>query len=97
MERRVKKLEVMGPVPVRARVPVHAGDLRGRDAGHVVVAEAVRSEERYIASVYQVPFAAKPSCSMPIDLALMYQLPACHATSRVSTCWAMCPSEERSE
>ena len=55
------------------------------------------AEVRYIASVYQAPCAAKPSCSRPIDLALTYQLPACQATSLALTCWAMCPSAERSE
>lgn len=55
------------------------------------------AEVRYIASVYQVPCAAKPSCSSPIDFALTYQLPACQPTSLVFTCWAMCPSTERSE
>jgi len=45
--------------------------------------------------VYQVPFAAKPSCSMPIDFALTYQLPACQATSLVGTCCAIRPSAER--
>jgi len=47
------------------------------------------------ASVYQLPCAAKPSCSRPMDLALTYQLPACQPTSLAFTCWAMCPSVER--
>jgi hypothetical protein len=54
------------------------------------------ADERYNASVYQAPSAAKPSCSRPIDFALTYQLPACHATSLCFTCWATCPSDDRS-
>lgn len=55
-----------------------------------------RADVRYIDSVYQVPGSVrKPSCSMPTDLELVYQLPACQPTSLVFRCWAMCPSEER--
>ena len=56
------------------------------------------AEFRYIGSEYQVaPEGAKPSCSMPIECMLTYQLPACQATSLVGTCWAMSPSDERTE
>ena len=54
------------------------------------------AELSYIDSVYQVaPVAAKPSCSIPTECMLTYQLPAWNPTFFGLTCCATWPSEER--
>ena len=45
----------MAPVPVRARVGVHAGDVRAGRPGHVVVAEDVLPVQRDVVLLRQVP------------------------------------------
>lgn len=52
--------------------------------------------DRYISGVYHLaPSAATPSCSMPMEWVLRYQLPACQATSLFFTICVTWPSDER--
>ena len=40
-----------------------------------------RADDLYIAFVYQEQSRTNASCSMPIDVALYWRLPECHAMS----------------
>jgi hypothetical protein len=68
---------------------VRSGVIRYVSASHA----ASLAEPRYSASGKRVTFV-KPACSIPIELSLYAQFPACQAMSRSGTIWAARPVDD---